>query len=86
MTTGVVRRLNSMGHIIVQTHLTLDGVIESPPHALFPYMSDEGRQATLDLALAADALLLGRMTWQKLALAWRDQTGPVADRLNSRVA
>lgn len=72
-----------MSRISLQTHVTLDGVIESPPEALLPYMSDEGRQATLDLALAADALLLGRNTWQQLAYAWREQPGPLAERLNS---
>ena len=72
-----------MAWITAQTHATLDGVIESPPEALLPYMSDEGRQVALDLAKAADALLLGRVTWQHLAKAWRDQTGPIADRLNS---
>jgi dihydrofolate reductase len=83
MRNGVGRRPNSMSHITVQTHVTLDGVIESPPEALLPYMSDEGRLATLDLALAADALLLGRTTWQRLASAWREQTSPIAERLNS---
>jgi dihydrofolate reductase len=72
-----------MSRITLQTHVTLDGVVESPPQALLPYMSEEGRQATLDLSLAADALLLGRRTWQQLACAWREQTGPVAERLNA---
>ena len=72
-----------MSRITVQTHVTLDGVIESPPGALLPYMSDEGRQATLELALASDALLLGRVTWQQLAPAWREQTGAMAERLNA---
>ncbi len=72
-----------MSRITVQTHVTLDGVIESPPEALLPCMSEEGRQATLELALASDALLLGRVTWQQLALAWREQTGAMAERLNA---
>lgn len=55
-------RLNRMSRITLQSHVTLDGVIESQPEALLPYMSDAGRQATLDLSLAADALLLGRTT------------------------
>jgi dihydrofolate reductase len=83
MSISIERRPNSMSRITVQTHVTLDGVIESPPEALLPYMSDKGRQATLDLALAADALLLGRTTWQGLATAWREQGGPQAERLNS---
>src|SRR4051794_2770369 len=36
-----------------------------------------------ELALAADALLLPRETWQGLARAWRDQSGPMAERLNA---
>jgi dihydrofolate reductase len=83
MKTGVARRQKGMSHITVQTHVTLDGVIESPPEALLPYMSDEGRQATLELALASDALLLGRVTWQQLAPAWREQTGAMAERFNA---
>lgn len=83
MRSGVVRRHKGMSRITAQTHATLDGVIESPPEALLPYMSDEGRQATLELALAADALLLGRVTWQKLAPAWREQTGAMAERFNA---
>ncbi|MCW2605943.1 MAG: hypothetical protein JWO60_636 [Frankiales bacterium] len=83
MRSGAARRHRRMSRITVQTQATLDGVIESPPEALLPYLSDEGRQATLDLAQAADALLLGRRTWQELGPAWREQTGPVAERLNA---
>ncbi len=73
-----------MTSITAQTHATLDGVIDAPPaDALLPYMSDAGRQGALDLALAADALLLPRETWQGLARAWREQTGPMAERLNA---
>lgn len=83
MRSGDVRRQKGMSRIAVQTHVTLDGVIESPPEALLPYMSDEGRQATLELALASDALLLGRVTWQKLGPVWREQIGAMAERLNA---
>ena len=83
MSCGVLLRHQGMSRITLQTHVTLDGVIESPPEALLPYLSDEGRQATLELALACDALLLGRVTWQQLAPAWREQTGPMAERLNA---
>lgn len=76
-------RLHRMSRITLQTHVTLDGVIESPPEALLPYMSDEGKQATLELALAADALVLGRVTWQQLGPAWTAMAGPLAERLNS---
>jgi hypothetical protein len=73
-----------MTSITAQTHATLDGVIDAPPaEALLPYMSHAGRQGALDLALAADALLLARETWQGLARAWREQTGPMAEGLNA---
>jgi dihydrofolate reductase len=73
-----------MTSITAQTTATLDGVIDAPPaEALLPYMTDAGRQGALDLALTADALLLPRETWQGLAQAWRDQTGPMAERLNA---
>src|SRR3954464_13866387 len=63
--------LTRMTSITAQTHATLDGVIDaSPADALLPYMSNAGRQGALDLALAADALLLPRETWQGLAPAW----------------
>src|SRR6476659_7840377 len=78
---GILTRMTS---ITAQTHATLDGVIDAPPaDARLPYVSDAGRQGALDLALAADALLLARETWQGLAGAWRDQTGPMAERLNA---
>src|SRR6185295_23753 len=73
-----------MTSITAQTHATLDGVIDAPPaDALLPYMSDAGREGALDLALAADALLLPRETWRALARAGREQTGPMAERLNA---
>src|SRR3954467_1823037 len=84
MSCAAVGGLTRMTSITAQTHATLDGVIDAPPaDALLPYMSDAGRQGALDLALAADALLLARETWQGLARAWRDQTGPMAERLNA---
>src|SRR6201987_3208043 len=78
MSCAAAGSLTRMTSITAQTHATLDGVIDAPPaDALLPYMSDAGRQGALDLALAADALLLPRETWQALARAWREQTGPI---------
>src|SRR4051794_32232080 len=84
MSSAATGSLTRMTSITAQTTATLDGVIDAPPaDALFPYMSDAGQQGALDLALAADALLLPRETWQGLARAWRDQTGAMAERLNA---
>src|SRR3954451_13944590 len=67
MSCAAAGGLTRMTSITAQTHATLDGVIDAPPaDALLPYMSDAGRQGALDLALAADALLLARETWQGL--------------------
>src|SRR5436305_14206613 len=83
MSCAAAGSLSRMTSITAQTQATLDGVIDAPADALLPYLSDAGRQGALDLALAADALLLARETWQGLARAWRDQTGPMAERLNA---
>ena len=84
MSCAAERGLSTMSMITAQCHATLDGVIDSPPEETFlPYRSEEGFQSTVDLAEAADALLLGRETWQHLARAWRSQSGPLAERLNA---
>src|SRR3954447_20075598 len=84
MSCAAAGGLTRMTSITAQTHATLAGVIDAPPaHALLPYMSDAGWQGAPDLALAADALLLPRESWQGLARAWRDQVGPMAERINA---
>jgi dihydrofolate reductase len=73
-------------------NVSLDGVIEDPA-------GDEGfrvggwvgriadrpevAKLTLDEALAAEALLLGRRSYEWLAARWPSRAGALADRLNS---
>ena len=80
-----------MGKIIMSENVSLDGVIEDPA-------GDEGfrvggwvgriadrpglAKATLDEALATEALLLGRRSYEWLAARWPSRTGALADRLN----
>jgi len=80
-----------MGKIIMSENVSLDGVIEDPA-------GDEGfrvggwvgriadrpelAKVTLDEALAAEALLLGRRSYEWLAARWPSRTGALADRLN----
>ena len=80
-----------MGRIVVSDNVTLDGVIQDPA-------GDEGfrvrgwvglikdspqlNQLALDEALGAEALLLGRRSYEWFAARWPSRTGDLADRLN----
>jgi dihydrofolate reductase len=81
-----------MGKIVVSDNVSLDGVIQDPA-------GDEGfrrggwvglikdrpgaNELALDEALGAEALLLGRRSYEWLAARWPSRSGELADRLNS---
>jgi dihydrofolate reductase len=81
-----------MGKIVVSDNVSLDGVIQDPA-------GDEGfrrggwvglikdrpgvNKLALDEALGAEALLLGRRSYEWLAGRWPSRSGELADRLNS---
>jgi dihydrofolate reductase len=81
-----------MGSIVVTSFVSLDGVMEDPGGAegfvhggwTFPYWNDEIAAVKLEELRAADALLLGRVTYAGFAAAWPDQTDEAgfADRMN----
>src|ERR671924_735965 len=80
-----------MGKIVVSENASLDGVIEDPA-------GDEGftrggwvgriaalpevAKVALDEALGAEALLLGRRSYEWFAARWPSRSGALADRLN----
>lgn len=80
-----------MGRIIVSENVSLDGVIEDPA-------GDEGfrvggwvgmlkdreevNRLALDDATSAEALLLGRRSYEWFASKFPSRSGPLADRLN----
>jgi dihydrofolate reductase len=81
-----------MGTILVSENVSLDGVIQDPAGdegfrvggwvGLIKDRPELGKLA-LDENLAAEALLLGRRTYEWLAARWPSRDGALADRLNS---
>ena len=73
-----------MRKIITFTHATLDGYIDAPHEWSFPYSDEEVQAYALEMTLAADALLLGRITYEGMAEAWPTRGGnPFADHVNA---
>jgi dihydrofolate reductase len=84
-------RRTEMGKIIMSENVSLDGVVEDPA-------GDEGfrvggwvgriadreevAKVTLDEARDTEALLLGRRSYEWLAVRWPSRSGELADRLN----
>lgn len=73
-----------MGKLVVTEFLTLDGVMESPETWSLSYWNDQIAGFKETEGRNADALLLGRRTYEGFAEAWPSRTGEYADRLNSQ--
>lgn len=74
-----------MRRLVVSTFVTLDGVVEAPHRWSFDFQSPDTLRRAVDVLFAADALLLGRRTYEAFAAAWptrRDDLG-FADRMNA---
>jgi dihydrofolate reductase len=83
-----------MGRILVSEFVSLDGVMEDPggaeqyPHGGWTFTFDrgpDGDRFKLEELQAAEALLLGRVTYEGFAAAWPSMSDPVgfADKMNS---
>ncbi len=80
-----------MSTIIVSEMVTLDGVMEAPggepghPHTgwVIDFQGDEQIQHKYEEVLDADALLIGRITYESFAGAWPHYEGKFADRMNA---
>ncbi|MGH2484936.1 MAG: dihydrofolate reductase family protein, partial [Ktedonobacterales bacterium] len=82
-----------MGKIVVSEFVSLDGVMEDPGGAegyehggwTFKFGSPEQEQWKAEELTRADALLLGRSTYQGFAAAWPTMpgTGAYGERMNS---
>jgi dihydrofolate reductase len=80
-----------MGKVVVSQFVTLDGVVEDPggsegfERGGWAFQFDrgaEGDKFKLDEVMAAEALLLGRVTYQGFAEAWPSREGEFADKFN----
>ena len=78
--------------IVATEFVSLDGVMEAPggePDFRYPGWSfeydrgDDGNQFKLDETMQADALLIGRRTYESFAGAWPEREGEFADKFNS---
>ena len=83
-----------MGKIVVSENVSLDGVDQDPTGeegfrhgGWFVRAGEEDlaewAKVALHEALAAEALLLGRRSYEFLAARWPSRTGELADRLNN---
>lgn len=74
-----------MGRVVLSVFTSVDGVIENPHEWTFPFISPDAMTVGLDQIRAADALLLGRVTYDGFAAAWPSMTDEAgyADRMNS---
>jgi dihydrofolate reductase len=81
-----------MGEIVVTQFVSLDGVIEDPGGSEdFEYggwsfkfdRGDDGNQFKLEEVMGAEALLLGRKTYEGFAEAWPSREGEFADKFNN---
>jgi hypothetical protein len=60
---------HAMGTIVAVEYVSLDGVMESPAWSM-PYFNEELQQFQYDNLFGADALLLGRVTYDGFRTSW----------------
>jgi dihydrofolate reductase len=81
-----------MGRIVVTEFVSLDGIMQAPgggegyEHAGWTFevsRGEEGDRFKLDEALNAEALLLGRVTYEGFAAAWPSMQDEFADKFNA---
>jgi dihydrofolate reductase len=73
-----------MPKITVTEYVSLDGVFEEPGQWSFPFWTDEAAKWKFDELHAADAQLLGRVTYEGFAASWPTMTDEAgfADKMN----
>ena len=75
-----------MRKVVARLFVSLDGVTEPEEKWQLPYRNDKTREALGATMAAADAMLLGRRTYQEFASYWpgvRSEDQPFADYMNN---
>ena len=73
-----------MRKIINSTYISLDGVVDRPHE--WPSVGDRGSRGDdiqTELLLGADALLMGRRTYEGFAPVWPTRSDPYSDHINT---
>jgi dihydrofolate reductase len=86
------REERQMGRIVVTEFVSIDGVMEGPGGDndfvrgawSFEFdRGDDGNQFKVDETFGAEAMLLGRNTYEGFANAWPERDGEFADKFNT---
>jgi dihydrofolate reductase len=83
-----------VGRIVISENVSLDGVVQDPTGeegfrrgGWFNQIGEKDREAWAEIeyaeAVGAEAMLLGRRSYEFFASRWQSRTGGWADRLNS---
>jgi dihydrofolate reductase len=72
-----------MRKLVESTFMTLDGVISNPQEWSPPFWDEEHGAYAAKLLAPADAMLLGRATYESFAASWPGRPGEFADKINS---
>src|SRR3954464_8816256 len=81
-----------MSRVVVSQFMSVDGVVEDPggsegfERGGWAFQFDrgpDGDKFKLDEVMAADALLLGRVTYLGFAASWPSRSGEFADKFNN---
>ncbi|MET8311709.1 MULTISPECIES: dihydrofolate reductase family protein [unclassified Micromonospora] len=74
-----------MGRVVLSIFTTADGVVDDPQRFTFQFVSEDSMRTGLAQLQAADALLLGRVTYEGFAASWPNMTDEAgfADKMNS---
>ena len=69
--------------VVASVHVTLDGVMGAPEEWSFQFFDEESERHSREELVAAEGLLLGRVTYQEFLEYWPSATDPIAERMNA---